>query len=157
MKRTNFLAVSLGTLIILVAGCREVVQPPERLPVAQAPDAPTAFPALPRPGEIFSASESLVREQSIGHHGTVESRYVLHEDGTFGLQYLTKEFGFFQYSGRYTRTDTLVAFAFENGAFAPVWEASGVLAGDSLTVRYNTMMSLSDFVDGVFVRSEAVH
>jgi hypothetical protein len=157
MKLTTFLAVSLGTLSILGAGCREVVQPPERPPVVQAPDSPTAFPALPRAGEIYLASESLLREQNYGHHRTLVSRYVLYEDGAFELQYLRGESGFFQYRGRYTRTDTLVAFAFDNLAFAPVRDASGVLAGDSLTVRYNTAMSLSGFVDGVFVRTPPVH
>jgi hypothetical protein len=44
-----------------------------------------------------------------------------------------------------------ITFDFE--ANSGQWRATGLLTADSLTVRYNEMMRLDDFVDGVYVRA----
>ena len=77
------------------------------------------------------------------------SRYVLQEDGTFALQYV-KDF-FFEYTGRYSRVNAAIAFAFDANSGA--WQATGTIHGDSLVVAYNTNMQLSGFEDGLYVRT----
>lgn len=86
-------------------------------------------------------------------HGKLTSSYVLHEDGAFALQFSSLRYGDFEYLGRYTRTDTLITFSWEGWSIAGEWGATGILRGDSLSVRYNLIMSLTDFIDGVYVRT----
>jgi hypothetical protein len=81
------------------------------------------------------------------------SRYVLYPDGTFSLQYLRADSGFFAYGGTYSRVDAAIELDFEGSNLAGPWDAAGVLSGDSLTVDYNLEMNLADFEDGVYVRS----
>ena len=81
------------------------------------------------------------------------SRYVLSDDGTFELQYETQG-GSFAYRGRYSRPDSILAFAFDDSSKAGPWEATGTLLRDSLTVRYNDVMGWADFDDAVYVRNE---
>jgi len=101
-----------------------------------------SFPPLSRPGIIYDRiSPSVIPGNE---------RYVLYEDGTFGLQYVTPGFGFFEYSGKYSRADSAIAFTFD--ANNPTWLADGVVAGDSLVVQYNHDMVMSDFEDGLYVR-----
>jgi hypothetical protein len=87
---------------------------------------------------------------------TVRSRYILRNDGTFVLQYNYEggnEYrGGLQYKGRYTQTNNSVSFTWEGWSVAGPWGATGTLRGDTLTVGYNTIMSLSDFEDAVYLR-----
>jgi Bacterial Ig-like domain/Kelch motif len=78
------------------------------------------------------------------------SRYVLHDDGRFELQFETVRWGAFAYSGRYSRWESRIGFTFDDNAGA--WWAAGTLQGDSLVVAYNVDMLLSDFEDGVYLR-----
>lgn len=75
----------------------------------------------------------------------LSSSYVLYADGTFELQYSVG----FRYAGKYTVQDKVIVFDFgESGSFA-----TGTLRGDFLSVKYSIAMTLSDFEDGVYVRS----
>jgi hypothetical protein len=87
---------------------------------------------------------------------TVRSRYILHKDGSFLLQYDYDEGNEYrrgiQYKGRLTQTNNSVSFTWEGWSVAGPWGATGTLRGDTLTVGYNMIMVLSDFVDGVYLR-----
>jgi hypothetical protein len=78
---------------------------------------------------------------------TLASRFVLREDGSFVLQYPHVE-----YRGTYTEREGTIDFSWEGWSTAGPWGATGVLNGATLTVRYNIIMSLSDFEDAVYTR-----
>jgi hypothetical protein len=80
---------------------------------------------------------------------TTASRYVLHDGGTFSLQY--PSLGGLQYVGTYRQEDARVTFVFSADG---LWDATGTLNGDSLEVRYNLNMELSDFENAVYRRSQ---
>ena len=80
------------------------------------------------------------------------ARYVFYADGTFGLQFSSARAGFFEYRGRYTRTDARITFDWDGWSIAGPWGATGTLSGDTLRVEYNTIMQATDFVDGMYVR-----
>jgi hypothetical protein len=158
---------ALAALLTLSVGCADSAPPsaPLLLPSngpATAPQAPPgplaaapAFPALQRKGEIFSGPDDLYDFASATHRGHLASRYVLYEDGTFGLQFSSAGWGFFEYTGWFTRDGARIAFDFDMHSTSGPTTAVGTLDGDSLSVAYNMDMLLSDFVDGVYVRSPA--
>jgi hypothetical protein len=88
---------------------------------------------------------------------TVRSRFILHNDGAFLLQYNYDGGNEYrrgiQYKGRYTQTNNSVSFTWEGWSVAGPWGATGTLREDTLTVGYNTIMSLSDFEDAVYLRT----
>jgi hypothetical protein len=125
-------------------------------PVAPAEWAPAPpFPALTRPGTIYAAADSVYDSAfSVQYHGSrLGTRYVFYEDGTFGLQFSSANHGFFEYRGRYVQTDARVTFDWDGWSTAGPWGATGALRGDTLTVSYNVVMMLTDFVDGVYLRA----
>ena len=76
---------------------------------------------------------------------TLGSRYVINADGSFALV-----IDGYELRGRYTEAEGRITFDFEwNNQAAG---ATGYFVGDAMTVTYNTMMSLSDFENGVYVR-----
>lgn len=81
--------------------------------------------------------------------GRSSERYVLEKDGTFHLDH-----EFVAYSGTYALPDTDSDIVFEFDAFSAAgdWRATGTLEGSCMTVEFNLVMSLSDFVDGEFCR-----
>lgn len=79
-------------------------------------------------------------------------RYVFYNDSAFAAQYLSPWGSLYDYGGRFVRQDSIIHLYFDNGSVAGSWEARATLSGDSLTVRYNALMSLDDFEDGIFVR-----
>lgn len=147
MKFSASLVLAPGTLIILSTGCTDSTQPVE--PPANPPvEAPAHPPAPPLPAGI-----SGVYERTDSDCSTLASHYVLYDDKTFALQYANGGYNSFEYPGRYSRNDSLITFNFNNPGAPESWEATGTLRGDSLSVRYNLDMILSDFCDGVYVRS----
>ncbi len=111
---------------------------------AIAPD----WPPVPGSALIYERATSYHRS-TLEFHGSLYERYVLYEDGTFGLQYDSGRFGFFEYPGTYSRVGTAFAFEFDGDSR---WQATGTLSGDCLNVAYNLTMALSDFEDGEFCR-----
>lgn len=87
---------------------------------------------------------------------TVRSRYILHNDGSLFLQYNYDRGNEYhkgiEYKGWYKQTNNSVSFTWEGWSVAGAWGATGTLKGDTLAVRYNNIMTLSDFEDGVYVR-----
>jgi hypothetical protein len=81
---------------------------------------------------------------------TKDSRFVLYENGAFVLQFFGRVV--VEYRGRYTEADGDVIFEWEGWSVAGPWGATGSLSGDALSVRYNIIMQMSDFEDGVYRR-----
>ncbi len=150
MRHNRSLALLAAALTIPLFGCSDSTWLPlEPAAAPSAPSSPAPDPAFPTVGDT---AQVYVRvSPSTFVEGT--SRYVLYSDGTFGLQYVTPRFGFFQYKGRYARTGSAIVFDWDGWSTAGPWGAEGAIAGDSLTVKYNVVMMLSDFEDGVYVRS----
>ncbi len=108
------------------------------------------FPTPTKPARIYVATGCLSYSS---HASPVASRYVLYDDGTFGLQYSSVSYPFFEYRGTYHQNaGGHVSFNWEGWSAAGPWGATGELTEELLTVEYNLIMQLSDFVDGVFVR-----
>lgn len=112
---------------------------------------PASFPRLARPGKVYVAPVDLYDEYFTYHHGPLSSRYVLYDDGTFSLQFLSNRFGFFEYLGRHTLEGATLKLLFSDD---PRWDAVATLEAGRLTVQYNVIMMLSDFVDGVYELAE---
>src|SRR6476469_6905588 len=102
-------------------------------------------PAVPAPpmlqfpkaagADVFLNDAALNLRYSAARRTWVTSRYVLRKDSSFSLQFLDDEHGFYEYSGRYTRDDTLFAFHFDAAGIS-VSKATGILYGDRLFVYY---------------------
>ena len=140
-------------LLAVVASCRDssLPTPPADSPApsssAGPPAGPIPFPEptpFPGPGVYVFAPTTGVTVQWY----TSGSRYVLNDDGTFVLQYPHVE-----YRGRYTVAGGHITFDWDGWSTAGPWGATGVSNGNSLTVKYNVIMMLSDFEDGVYVRT----
>lgn len=152
MKNRAFsVAAALGAVLAILAACDEVVvsptADPEPVPADTTQPHPLSFeyPPVSEDASVYDrVSASMIP-------GT--SRYVLSADGTFGLQYLRPDWGFFEYAGRYSRADSVIAFDFNAWNLAGPWHAVGTFHGDSLVVEYNIVMMFADFEDGVYVRS----
>lgn len=70
--------------------------------------------------------------------------YVFYADTTFTLRSPG-----FAFPGTFSRQDSVIQLRF---SATGGWQATATLRGDSLAVKYNAHMSLSDFEDRVFVR-----
>ena len=107
------------------------------------------FPPVTRPARVyvFAATPSYSASE-----WTLHSRYVLYDDGTFGLQY-ERSRGSFEYRGTYNESNGAITFQWEGWSTAGPWGATATISGEELTVRYNLIMQLSDFEDAVYRRT----
>lgn len=140
--------MTLGALLVTLAACKDSPLPLEPSATLRGePNGPKntpGFPPLSSPAGVYDrTSPSFIPGNS---------RYVLYENGTFSLQYVRPDWGFFEYLGRYSRTDSAITFDFDGWSVVGPWLASGVVAGNSLSVKYNDVMLMSDFEDGVYIR-----
>lgn len=158
MTKTAARSLALVTLLLFPVACTELppTAPPQVAdsPVVIAPSpppsgVPPAFPAVERPARIYVAESQPTYET---HGSPLASRYVLYDDGTFSLQYASANYPFFQYRGTYEVVNGAVTFRWEGWSVAGPWAAEGTLTDQSLTVRYNLIMELSDFESGVYRR-----
>ena len=125
--------------------------PPAAQPIAY-PDAP-AFPAPSRSAAVYVEGEEVYAFGYAYHQSKLASRYVFYEDGTFALQFSSLKYGFFEYPGKYTRTDSTIDLIFSGYNRAGPWYASAKLIGESMNVYYNGIMIGADFNNGLYVRS----
>ena len=152
---------SLIALVVVGTACSDVPLPiaPSSIPPPSIPPTstgnppmmgtPPAFPSPSRPARVYDA----VDQPYYAMHGSpLASRSVLHDDGTFALQYASANYPFFEYRGVYKETDGVVVFDFGSGFGGPRG-ASGSIAADSLMVNYGEIMQHSDFLDGVYIRA----
>jgi hypothetical protein len=135
---------------LLLAACDNfalVIVGPTAAPAAgNVTIGPDGFPVVTRSGQIFVA----FFPSSRGPH--VKSRFVLYVDGSFVLQYANGSSLIDEYRGRYVESAGVVTFTWDAWSAAGRWGATGVLTRESLTVEYNTVMQLTDFEDGIYVR-----
>jgi len=148
------IVLRLSTLILLAA-CADATRPtdPPAAPPAPAPVGPPAPESVPPP-PAPTLSRPGVAYGRVSHSFLPGAQYyVLYDDSTFGLLYTAH--GGFEYTGKFSRTDSEIAFRFDANAnhWLGPWLAQGILRGDSLFVRYNDHMKWDDFEDGTYVRS----
>ena len=165
-SKSSLRLVFLGCLLPIAAGCSDSTQvvrprdqgsnvPPVTTPVTPVtPPVPTSgFPSLTQSGQIYVAPVGLYDAYAAYHGSSLPTRYVLYDDSTFTLQFLSARFGFFEYTGRYSRLNSKITFSWNGWSTAGPWGADGTLRGDSLSVTYNTIMMLTDFIDGTYIHS----
>ena len=122
-------------------------------PMSQTPPVPAtpfvpSFPVVSGPARVFVAERFPYIEYP--HGSQLGSRFVLYDDGSFGLQYSSLSFSFFEYKGSYSEDNGNVTLAFKDNSGR--WTATASISEGSLSVRYNLDMQLSDFEDGVYLR-----
>jgi hypothetical protein len=112
--------------------------------------APTPAPAHPITALPSSGPVAVYDRQTVSVIPG-SSRYVIYGEGVFSLEYIRPDWGFFEYRGHYSRADSSIAFSFDGWSIAGPWLATGIVRRDSsIVVRYNVIMQLSDFEDGVY-------
>ena len=160
-RRRVFL-VALACVAPLVGCSGSTEQPVAPIRYSPPPPAPPyvtpTTPTTPSPNAkavIYQGQAGLYDSYNNYLGGTSDSQYVLYDDGTFALEFTTARFGPFSYFGRYTRTDSHFVFSWDGSSAAGPWGSQATLHGDTLKVTYNLVMSMSDFVDGPYVRSAA--
>jgi hypothetical protein len=136
------------TVCLGLAGCQE--SPLEPPPHARGE--PPPGPPPPIPGFPPVASPAGIYDRISASFIPGGSRYVLYDDTRFSLQYVRPDWGFFEYPGKYSRSGSLLTFDFDASNLAGAWLADGIVSGDSLIVKYNIVMQLADFEDGLYVR-----
>ena len=108
---------------------------------------PLCQPAV-RPAVQSATRSAQIYHEAGNSYPSGPSRYVLFDDGTFGLQIL-HDFQSFEYFGTYCRRDSVYYFAFDDAS----WKASGLIDGEKLTVKYNSDALESEaLVNAVYVR-----
>lgn len=143
----------------LAAGCigcgsEEQIVAPTATPNPQSPTQPSAvasFPPLTHPGTIYGEQGEVYAFFSPSQ-GSLISRYVIYDDGSFELEFISGKYGFFRYAGTYTQSGTGLTLNFADRDSAGPWLGTAALSGDQLSVEYNVIMMLADFIDGVYVR-----
>ena len=89
---------------------------------------------------------------SLQHGSSLPTRFVFFRDSTFHLQFSSHRYGVFTYPGRYTRDPGVFTLRWETAINTLPWEATATVRGDTIDVRYNLNMIMSDFIDGPYVR-----
>jgi hypothetical protein len=108
------------------------------------------FPPPSEPARVYVAVD---QPFYLIHGSPLASRYLLFDDGSFALQYSSANYPFFEYRGTYQEEGGRITFEWEGWSVAGPWGATGSIAEDLLSVQYNVIMQLSDFEDGLYVRS----
>jgi hypothetical protein len=135
---------ALVALVMLSTACGGGTSTPTAPTSAQASIASrTPAPLFP---EVLKSARIFVDLNS----SPLPSRYLLYENGSFALQYASA----LEYRGTYREASGVVTFEWEGSSAAGPWGATGSLTGDSLAVRYNLIMQLSDFEDAVYTRPQ---
>lgn len=134
----------LFIVVVALVACADpaLSRPGESDSPVQPP--PLGFPALSGTAEVYVAVDD-------GAIASPLSRYVLYDNGAFALQFAGR-YDSLEYRGRYARAGSAITFDWEGWSAAGPWGARGTLSGDSLVVKYNDVMQMTDFVDATYVR-----
>ena len=139
----------VAVLLMVAAGCggSGATSPSGTQPsvVTAVPPRPT-FPPLSGPSRTLLFDRALANRVS---DYTIHSRFVLYDNGGFVLQFPTVAGD--GYRGGYTEVNGAVTFEWEGWNPTGPWGAAGMLNGNSLTVRYNSIMQGTDFEDAVYM------
>lgn len=155
---TNAVRCALSAVVVCASACSDPALPTAPTPPAasaatatpQPPgNPPPAFPDVTKAARVYLAADW---PASTYHGGSLASRYVLYDDGTFTLQYASANYTFFEYRGTYIEADGVITFHWEGWSAAGSWGARGSITPERLVVHYNEIMTMSDFVDGVYLR-----
>lgn len=159
MMRVAYLCGIFLSIVVLSTACSDsrvptapTAPPPTTLqpaPVPQPPLPPGSFPPVSTTGRIYDFSQALYPYPPPQDY-TRASRFVLGEDGTFVMQIATHFHGGWTYRGIYQERDGVITFAWQDWSEGA---ATGTLAGDTLTVRYNLFMMWTDFEDAIYRRA----
>jgi hypothetical protein len=142
-------------LLVLLSACAgsgptspTATNPPPSLPLPTPPA--TNFPPLSGPSRTFLFARELSYPVS---DYTKKSRFILYDNGAFVLQYPSLGGG--GYRGGYKDASGVIIFDWEGWSVAGPWSATGILSGDSLTVKFNDIMLWTDFEDAVYLLMQA--
>jgi hypothetical protein len=145
----------LAALASLAAGCADDTPSGPaggRLrgaPIAVTPPPPPPVPPAP----TITGPAVLYERASPSAFGMIDA-YLLSSgaDSAFAIIFPggTSHWG---WSGRYAREDSVLVFHYNAWSAAGELAARGTIRGDSLVLRYNAVMQMTDFEDGVYVRA----
>jgi hypothetical protein len=142
--------------LTLAVGCTDVTRP-ARAPTAR-PGAP-ATPTLPSssPPQMPDGTAPGVLYQRVSplplSYGASDAYWLSSgADSTFLIVFPdgTTHWG---WSGRYTRADSVLRFRYNAWSAGGELSARGIVRGDTLVLAYNPIMQMTDFEDGVYVRT----
>ena len=126
------------------AGESPTVARPEVPPFAHAATPSSPITALP-----VRCRRDLRSPDGVRHSRKLALRHLRRGSVQSGVQ--QAGLGFFEYRGHYSRADSSIVFSFDGWSIAGPWLATGIVRRDSsIVVRYNVIMQLSDFEDGVY-------
>lgn len=100
------------------------------------------WPPISGPALVYER-QTPYSPSSLEDHGGYFERYVVYEDGAFGLQTFSGQFGFFEYPGTYVREGSTITLSFPQRA----WAATASLSGNCMAVEYGAGMSVDGFED----------
>jgi len=116
----------------------------------------TTIPSSPAPQPTFAPPSGPARVFTFDHElsysvrdYTKNSRFVLYDSGAFDLDYPGGGYG-----GSWTDANGVITFEWKGWSAAGPWGATATLQGDTLTVRYNIVMQLTDFEDAAYRRTQ---
>jgi hypothetical protein len=143
---------ALWLLLAVSAACGgsdpTVPTAPTSNPFVSVPPAPPprpTFPPLTGPFRVFAFERETAYRVS---EYTKQSRFVLHDNGAFALQYVSLGG---EYRGGYTESNGVITFEWEGWNTSGPWGATGTLKDGRLSVHYNEIMFGTDFEDAQYV------
>ncbi len=142
--------------VLLAAGCGEpTTTGPSRPPSAPITPITPITPATPTPQPPTITGPAVLYQRISPQlsYGSADAYLLsLGPDSAFTIIFPigTESAG---WSGRYARAGSLLAFLFKAWSAAGPLEAGGTVRGDTLFLRYNTLMQLTGFEDGVYLES----
>src|SRR5262245_48897926 len=144
--------VGSGTLAVALVISTACGSDPLTIPTSI--DEPTVLPSPTPPRPSFpdpsGPSRVFTFARGVAPHvmdDTRHSQFSLYDNGAFALRYVSTGA---EYRGGYTEADGVITFEWEGWSRAGPWMASATLTSDTLSVRYNTVMQLTDFEDAVY-------
>ena len=166
MKDLRSIATVLITLTSLLGACDSspttapVIPSRPRVSTATGGPASGHFVDPEGPSRVFAFKKMLPGwENYIGWEGTMETRYVLYDDGHFALQF-TEESLIPEFPGWYTVDgDSVELHWYANSTMPPdhpypsywhPWETTATLTDGTLSVTYPIWMWLAGFLDAEY-------
>ena len=134
------------------AGAAAAVYTPHPVPVSPQPARPVWNGCAPGVGRLYGEAVPVYQALYDYHGGFLLSHYTLCDNGTFELAFESGRFPPFDYIGKYSQSDSDVAFNFVDSDLAGAWTATARLRGDTMIVEYNFVMMMADFVNGPYLR-----
>jgi hypothetical protein len=136
-----------GLMLVLACGTGQPTAP-------SAVRIPPIIPQPPAPPPSGDPVGTYVFSGTLDHRisgFTAGSRYLLYDNGVFGLRYDAFDH---VYLGTYRQDNATIIFSFGGGWTWDQGIAMGTLKGELLEVRYSDIMVHSDFENAVYRRSQ---